>query len=241
VLYEKARVAVSATSIAAETARSLSRAQGGMIEFGFVGSPPGLHSPRAMQAFTEVHPGIEIRYRELPFPTCPTARWLAEVDVVACHMPPPDTGIWVKPLIDEERIVLVPRRHRLSTRQELAPEEVLDETFIGFDPSVDVEWAGFWSLDDHRGGPPERVTGDCAANPQEVLAALTMSDAITTVPASVSRVLPGFQGDVVSIPLTGAAPSRIALAGHEGRVNEVIEALLNFRGGPGLGADPPAS
>ncbi len=231
VLYEKARVAVAATSAAEETARSLARAQGGTIEFGFVGSPPGLHSPLVMQAFTEAYPEIEIRYRELPFPAGPTARWLAEVDVAACHVPPPEDGIWVKPLLSEDRVVLAPRRHPLSARARLTIEEVLDQTFIGFDPSVDADWAGFWSLDDHRGGPPAQITADCASNPQEVLAALAMSDAITTVPASVSRVISNFFAALVVIPLQGAAPSTIALAGHESRTNALIETLVGFRAG----------
>lgn len=245
VLYEKAKLAVAATNSAEETARSLARAQAGTIEFGFVGSPPGLHSPRAMQAFNDAYPGIEIRYRELPFPTSPTTRWLADVDVVACHLPPPGADIWVRPLMSEARVVLAPRRHRLSAREELKLEEVLEETFIGFAPAVDGEWAGFWSLDDHRGAPPEHVTGDCAANPQEVLAALAMSDAITTVPASVSRVISNFLATVAVIPLQGAAPSTIALAGHAGRANELIEILLGFPtdqlGDPGAGVAPPAA
>ncbi len=44
--------------------------------------------------------------------------------------------------------------------------------------------AGFWSLDDHRGGPPLQVTSDQASGPQEVLAPLAVREAITPVPAS---------------------------------------------------------
>jgi DNA-binding transcriptional LysR family regulator len=235
VLYEKARLAVAATNLAEDTAKSLVRAQGGTLEFGFVGSPPGLHSPRAMQDFIEAYPEIEIHYRELPFPTCPTAKWLGEVDVVACHTPPAEAGIWVRPLLSEPRVVLAPRRHPLSNRTELRLEDVLEEVFVGFDTTVDRDWAGFWSLDDHRGRPPERVTADSAANPQEVLAAVAMSEAITTVPASVSRVISNFLAPVAVIPLTDAEPSVIALAGHVGRGNHLVETLLGFRAEAGLG------
>ena len=33
----------------------------------------------------------------------------------------------------------------------MAALDVIDETFIGFSAAVDPDWAGFWSLDDHRG------------------------------------------------------------------------------------------
>jgi DNA-binding transcriptional LysR family regulator len=229
ILYGKAKLAVEETREAGELARSLARAQAGTIEFGFVGSPPGLHSPHAMQAFTDAYPEIEIRYRELPFPTSPTSRWLSEVDVAACHLPPVEEGVWVKPLISEPRVVLAPRRHHLAERAQLSVDDVLDERWIGFDAAVAPAWAGFWSLDDHRGCPPQLRTADAAANPQEVLAALAMSDAITTVPASVARVIANFLSAVAVIPLHGAAPSQIALAGHDGRTNQLVEKLLAFR------------
>ena len=230
-LYEKASLAVAANEDAAQTARSLARSQRGAIEFGFVGSPPGLDSPRALEAFALTYPEIEIHYRELPFPTLPTARWLADVDVVACHLPPADTDVWCRPLRSEPRMILAPRRHHLSSREQLSVAEVLDETFIGFDPAIDPDWAGFWSLDDHRGGAPSRLTGDRAANPQEVLAALAMSDAVTTVPSSVAGVILNVLTGVVLIPLLDAEHSNIVLAGHKGRHNPLVGTLVSFSAG----------
>jgi DNA-binding transcriptional LysR family regulator len=239
-LYEKARIAVEANEDAARTARSLGRSQSGTIEFGFVGSPPGLDSPRALEAFAERYPEIELHYRELPFPTVPTARWLADVDVAACHQPPPDPEVWFQPLRSEPRMILAPRRHPLSSREELTVADVLDETFIGLDPSIDPEWAGFWSLDDHRGSVPARSTGDAAANPQEVLAALAMSDAIAVVPSSVAGVILNVLTGVVPIPLIDAEPSQIVLAGHRGRHNPLVGTLVAFAAGDETAAPPGA-
>jgi len=232
VLYEKARLAVAASRDAAQTAKSLARAHSGTIEFGFVGSPPGLDSPEQLEAFTLAHPEIEIRYRELPFPRLPTAEWMADVDVVACHAPPPDPGVWMQPLRREPRMILAPRRHPLSERDELAVEEVLDEVYIGLAEGIDPSWAGFWSLDDHRGGPPERVTSDGAGNPQEVLAALAMSDAITAIPSSVAGIIVNLLSNLAAIPLLDAEPLEIVLAGHGGRGNPLIDTLMAFAGTP---------
>jgi len=228
VFLQKARTAVEAWTDALATAQSLARARQGRIEFGFVGSPPGLDSPGPLEAFAAVHPHIDLRYRELPFPTEPTSAWLAGVDLAGCSLPPADPEVWTYDLRSEDRIVLVPTRHSLAGRETLTVEEILDETFIGLHPLVAPSWAGFWSLDDHRGGPPAKVTSDQAAKPQEVLAALAVRDAITTVPATVARIVMSFPTGVLAIPLLGASPVQIVLAGRIDRRSALVDALLAF-------------
>ena len=227
-LYQTARRAVAAADDATVAARTLGRAATGTVAFGFLGAPPGQDSPEALQAFAEAYPGIEIRFHELPFPTLPTSAWLSDVDVAVCHLPPPDPQVWTMTLRAEPRAVLAPVRHPLAERHELSVAEVIDETFIGFHPSVAPAWAGFWSLDDHRGGPPGRITGDRVANPQEVAAALVVRRAITVVPASVGKLLGSFLREVVAIPLRDAAPALITLAGHEGQRNPLVAVIRSF-------------
>ena len=204
------------------------REQSGTIEFGFLGVPPGLHSPAPLSAFSLRHPLIDLRYRELPFPSFPTSSWLSEVDVAACHLPPADPRVWAEPLRAEPRVVLAPKHHPLAERDEVTVEELLDETFIGFHPSTDPAWAGFWSLNDHRGCPPKDLTADRAVNPQEVLASLAVRRAITTVPASVASVIVSVLPTVAAVPLLGADPCSIVLVGHEDRANESVSALVAF-------------
>jgi DNA-binding transcriptional LysR family regulator len=229
VFYKKALAAVAAVSEAEQTAQSLARARDGTIELGFLGVAPGLDSPGSLQEFAELHPNIEIRFRELPFPFLPMELWMSEVDVAVCHAPPADSGVWKQKLREEPRCVLAPRRHRLASRGELTVAEVIDEIFIGLHPQIEPGWAGFWSLDSHRGGPPRMVTGDRAANPQEVLAALAVRDAITTVPCSVAKVIPNVPaGGIVAIPLADAEPAVIELVGYEDRQNPLISAILAF-------------
>jgi DNA-binding transcriptional LysR family regulator len=227
-LYEKARVAVAANADALETARSLSRAKAGVIEFGFLGAPPGLDSPAALAAFGESHPNIQLRYRDLSFPTRPTSSWIADVDVAVCHAPPEDPAVWRQPLRSEPRVVLAPAHHPLARRAELDVADAIDERFISLHPSVDPTWAGFWSLDDHRGAPPRRTTGDAVINPQEILATLPARDAITTVPASVASVIVSILSTIVAVPLNDAEPSRIMLVGHKERSNPLVQAVVSF-------------
>jgi DNA-binding transcriptional LysR family regulator len=224
----KARAAVSAWADALSTAQSMARVRRGTIDFGFVGVPPGLDSPALLETFAQDYPEIDVCYRELAFPSALTSSWLADVDVAVCHRPPADANVWVRALRSEPRVVLAARRHPLAGRRELSVAEVLDEPFIGLHPSVDPAWAGFWSLDDHRGGSPRRLTADRAANPHEVLAALTMRDAITTVPNAVAKLVPDFLTGVVTIPLRDAHPATIVLVGHEDRANPLVASLLDF-------------
>jgi DNA-binding transcriptional LysR family regulator len=225
---DRARLAADAERDAFETARSLARDQSGTIEFGFLGAPPGLDSPVPLLAFSQQHPSIDIRFRELSFPVSPTSSWLAEVDVGVCHLPPPDPGVWAQLLRQESRVVLAPRQHPLAQADEVGVEDVLDETFIGFHPSTDPTWAGFWSLDDHRGTPPRRLTGDRAANPQEVLASLAVRSAITTVPASVARMIVSVLPGVTAVRLRGAQACSIMLVGHETKTNRLVSAIVAF-------------
>ena len=228
--YEKARLAVAASDQAVHTARSLARAQQGTIEFGFVGAAPGLDSPEQLQAFSRAYPDIDIRYTELPFPGSDTAMWLGGVDVAVCHAPPAHPEVWSHVLRHEPRVLLVPRRHRLAQRKELLVQDVLEETFIHLHPSVDSGWAGFWSLDDHRGRPPANVTSDRACNPQEVLAALAVRDGVTSVPASVAAVVVGAVTELAAVPVRDAAPTRIALVGHRRERNPLVSSLAAFAG-----------
>ena len=213
-----------------------------MVEWGFVVAPPGLHSPGPLKAFAATHPDVDIRYRELPFPFTPTRSWLSEVDVAVCHLPPADPKVWSRQLYREPRVVLAANGHPLAARSELTVAEVLDETFIGFHPATDAAWAGFWSLDDHRGAAPRSVTGDRAANGQEVLASLAVRTAITTAPASVAGVVTSSRTGVVTIPLSDAQPSDVVLVGREDRRSPSVEAVLAFLlaldGGPRTSPSP---
>jgi DNA-binding transcriptional LysR family regulator len=228
VFLVKARVAVSAWSDALATAQSMARVRRGTIEFGFVGVPPGLDSPALMETFAQDYPEIDVCYRELAFPSALPSSWLADVDIAVCHRPPTDRAVWTYMLRREPRVLLVSSRHRLAASRELSVADVLDETFIGFHPLVDPGWAGFWSLDDHRGEGPRRLTADRAANPHEVLAALTVRDAITTVPGAVAGLVPEFLAGVVTIPLRDAVPATIVMVGHEDRANPLVASVLDF-------------
>lgn len=223
-----ARRAIDAEDDAMQTAETLARAAHGELEFGFVGAPPGLDAPGPLTRFASEHPEIEIRYRELPFPGTSASLWLSEVDIAVCHLPPAHDDVWTQTVRVESRAVIVPYGHRLAERNQVTVSDVIDETFIGYHPSVDPNWAGFWSLDGHRGGPPERVTPDQVSAPQEVFAALAVRDAITTVPSSSAALLVNHVTGIRALPIPDAEPTTFVLAGRLDRRTPPVESFVAF-------------
>ncbi len=224
VFIEKARAVMAANEDAILTAASLARTEDGTIAFGYVGLPPASSDPGLVEAFTEAHPDIQLAPQELPYPSLPTASWLREVDATICSRPAADPNVAVQVLRAEPLIVLAPKGHPLAQRPELAVEELLDETFIGFHRSIDPAWAGFWSLDDHRGGPAPHIVGE-ATNEQHRFEMLAAGRGIATVPAYIAaivKVLPS----VVAIPLTDADPVIITLLARKDRQGRPVEALF---------------
>src|SRR5437763_12392834 len=115
----KARVAVAAQEEFVHTASMLARDQTQVVQFGFVAAPPTLHSRGPLKGLAEAYPEIEIRYREIRFPFAPTRSWLSEVDIAACHLPPPDPEVWSYRIRREPRVVLAAKGHPLAARDAL--------------------------------------------------------------------------------------------------------------------------
>jgi DNA-binding transcriptional LysR family regulator len=225
VFFEKARAAVLAEREALETGESLARGAEGSLVFGTVGLPPWLADAELVEGFTEARPGVEIRLKEIAFPFAPTASWLADVDVVISTALSPDANVWVDPLKTEPRVVLAATDHPLARRTELTVAEVLDETFTRSDSAVDAVWAGNWTLDEYRGGPPRNQVARSAASVQGTLAMISSGLAISTSPASQAVPIANAFAGVVAIPLRDASPMVLSLVGRNDRCSRLVEVL----------------
>jgi len=223
---EKARRALAASSDVLRTAQSLARAARGRIEIGFIGPPPMLNAPELFVSFADAHPEAEVSFRGLPFPTGSTVSWLKDVDVAFSHSPVPDPAVRDQLVRAEPRVVLAPSDHPLARSSELGVADVLDETYISYHPTVQPAWAGFHSLDDHRGGPPARTTADHVVTPLDILAIMASPRGVTTLPACdaaiIQRALPG----LAVIPLRDATPAMLSLTWRETIANPLVESLV---------------
>lgn len=225
----KARIALAADDDAAQTARWLARATRGAMDVGFVGPPPTLNAPALFTAFAESYPDAEISYRDLPFPSGPTLSWLEEVDVAFCHRPAAARDVEIQAVCVEPRVVIAHTSHPLAHRTELTVADVLDETFLSYHPDVQPTWAGFHSLDDHRGGPPRSTTVERAANTMQMGGIMASGRGITTLPRCdamlAQQVLP-----VMAIPLSDARPAVLSLTWRREIQNPLVQALVVFAG-----------
>jgi DNA-binding transcriptional LysR family regulator len=226
---EKARTVVETEHDAQLTAQSLTRAARGVVEVGFIGPPPGMTAPALFRTFAARHPEAEISFRELPFPRGATRSWLESVDVAFCQPPEPAEHIAVEHVRVEPRALLLATGHPLASDPQPSFEHALNETFISYHPTVQPQWAGFHSLDDHRGGPPQASTADRVATSLEMLGRLSRlgeEGAVTALPQTdaqlVAHVLPG----VTAVPLVDAAPATISLVWHAGDAHPLVQGLV---------------
>ena len=238
----KVRVALTALEDAELTVRALGRAATDTVEWGFIGSPPMVQAPEVFRAVAAAHPDLKISFRELSFPRGTTASWLREVDLALCYSPTPHPDIATLALRTEPRVVLAAKEHSLGRRAELTVADVLDETFCGSDPSLEPTRAGFWRLDDHRGGPAPNVTADRTVCPHETIAVVASGRAITVAPASnAANFLMGLPGvEVAAIPLRDAAPTVLTLVWRKDEPNPLVEAIVATAGSLADGDGRPA-
>ena len=225
VFLAKARAAVSAADDAMLTAQSLARVVGGTITIGYPGLPPWQVYPELAEAFAEGYPDVEIVTKELPFPSVPASSWLAEVDVAMVSPLKPDPLIWVEPLRDEPRGVLLSKEHRLAGRKLLAVQDVVDETFIGLDKACDPRWRGLWSMDDARGKSPKLVTIKPSASAQERFGMISSGQGITVVSLTHGSIIEAALPGVVAIPVQDLAPVTLSMVGRTDRLNPLVDAL----------------
>lgn len=222
----KARAAVATEQDAVLSAKTLSRSARGIVEIGFVGPPPTISAPELFAAFVDAHPQVELSFHDLPFPCGRTAAWLEEVDVAFCHAPDLDTRVQVLALRSEPRTVVAQKANPLAQGKTLELADVLDETFVSYHPDVQPAWAGFHSLDDHRGEPPRSMTVDSAATSLQMLGIMTARRAITTVPLCdaklAAQVIPG----LVALPVLDADPAMLSLVWRTDNPNPLVEALV---------------
>lgn len=221
----KARAALASEHEVEMTARALARAASGTLEVGFVGPPPVMSTPALFEAFAESYPGVEVCFRDVPFPRGPTRVWLEGVDVAFCHAPALDAGVCLQTVRREPRAVVAHRDHPLANEAELSVADVLDELFVSYHPQVQSAWAGFHCLDDHRGGSPAALTGHRVSTSLQMLGAMASGSAITTVPLADAQFAQQVLAQVEVIPLYDASPAVVSLVWHADNEHPLIRPL----------------
>ncbi|WP_081686152.1 LysR substrate-binding domain-containing protein [Candidatus Solirubrobacter pratensis] len=170
-------------------------------------------------------PDVLLDWRPDGFPTRDVPL-LDGADVGLFLEPPLEPGLGALTLDVSPMVVIVGAGHRLAGQGELCVADVLGEPFPG-GPRLHPGWNAFWTLDEHRGGPPVSTDDDVrtVAHGLEVIA---QGRAIGTIAASVVHGLdhPG----VVALPLRDGPMVTTRLVWRAADDNPLVRALVELAG-----------
>lgn len=209
----------------AAAVREASTAQDHAVTVGLVSGQmaAGQLTGAILNAFRSARPHTHIMVRELNFATQFSALDNGEVDVALIRLPAAHDRLVIRPLFDERRVLCLSRRHALSDAPSIAAETVLEQTMVGL-AGPSEEWSDFWLLNDLRGGPG-RTSGGQIATITDLKYTLILDNSLVMPVAECAWSMGLEDPGLRAVPLTGVAPSTIAVAYRRGEIRSDVAAF----------------
>jgi LysR family transcriptional regulator, benzoate and cis,cis-muconate-responsive activator of ben and cat genes len=190
-----------------------------------------------MARFASEHPSVRVELRGFDFDEFVAGLRGRHVDLAFIYLPLDDPEIATLPLVSEQRVVVLPRGHRLARCETLRPADLAEETFVTQPSSTPERWRDFWLLVDQIGAHP-KISPHVADKLDEWLLLIGRGEGIDTAPAVISRYY--LWPEVVFVPLVDAPPATLALAWRHDATNPLIFEFAKLaRGVAGLVAPSP--
>ncbi|WP_344680055.1 LysR family transcriptional regulator [Saccharopolyspora taberi] len=165
--------------------------------------------PAVRSRFTAAFPDAAVKLRQVGWEDASAGLADGSSDVAFVWLPIPDQERYRTVLVAEEpRLVAMPEGHRLATSEVVDFADLLDEPFLALPPSAGP-LRDYWLATDARGGRTPRI-GAVIASPDETYEALVDGRGICLLANGNAPLLT--RGDVVTRPVRGLSPSRLALA-----------------------------
>jgi DNA-binding transcriptional LysR family regulator len=187
-----------------------------------IGHGPGLIITPAVRELRHRHPGADVQTMYLrPDETRP-ALLGHRVDAAVARLPFQADGLDVTALYDEQRVVLVPRGHRLAGKESATIDDIADEPMPrvrGVDPLLEA----FWRIDPRPGGRPA-PDGPLIDTIEDKLELIAAGQAVTITAASFHVMRP----DLTMVPLSGVEPSHVVLATRARDRNGLVAAFRAY-------------
>jgi DNA-binding transcriptional LysR family regulator len=180
-----------------------------VLRIGYLASAANERTQPILASFRERRPDWRVELRQAGWDD-PIAG-LASGDVAAAflHLPfPRQADFATLILFSEPRCIAMSTTHPLAGRESLDFTEVLDEPFVAA-PAATGGFRDHWLAVEARGGRPARI-GAVTALPDDWLAAIASGDGIALAPESAARYYA--RPDIAYVPVTGVAPTVVALA-----------------------------
>jgi DNA-binding transcriptional LysR family regulator len=188
--------------------RETRRASSQVLRVGFLASAANEATPAIIAAFGARRPGWRVDMRQAAWSNPTAGLASGDVDAALVRLPFPGQEKWrVEVLLTEPRCVALPSTHRLSTRDEIAFEELWDEPFVSA-PLETGPWRDYWLAVDQRPGEPR--IGAVTEHPDDWLSAIANGYGVALAPESAARYYarPG----VTYRPVTGIPPTQVGIA-----------------------------
>ncbi len=186
-------------------------------------------------------PGITLNWKPVGFPM-PGRPLLGDADTGLFVEPPAEEGLDTLVIESSPMVVVMAVGHPLTRQHELSVADVLDQPFPNVQ-DLHPGWRTFWTLDEHRAGPPAFV-GNGVTSAAAAIEVVAGGGAIATLPAWAAGGLqhPG----VVSVPLRDGPAVTTRLVWRAADKDPVVRALADLaaawsaalRDRPGLGGAP---
>ena len=169
-------------------------------------------------------PTLRLTWRRLGFPKRELPL-LGGADVGLLLHPPPRPGVEALALDASPLVIVMAVGHRLAGNHALLVADVLGEPFPRGTADVDPEWSAFWTLDHHRGRPPESPD-DEIGDAEEGLEVVVSGGAIAMLPewAAAGLAHPG----VVTVPLIDGPQVETRLVWRSDDNRPIVRALVDL-------------
>jgi DNA-binding transcriptional LysR family regulator len=168
-------------------------------------------------------PNLSIDWKAVDYPR-EHRPLLDRADVGLFIEPPHEGGMEALVLETTTMVVMMAAGHRLARRAELRVPDVLHEVFPG-SASVHPEWRAFWTLDEHRGGPP-KFTEDDVSNATQGIAVVVSGRAVATTAASIVDGFP--HPGLVALPLEDGPRVETRLVWRSDNPNPALRDLVDL-------------
>lgn len=201
VFLDHARLALAQVEAATEGARRTGLTEMPTFAIGFLAGHEAW-LPNAMRILREEAPGVEFRLSSQSSPELALALMRGSLDVAFLRREEDVDGLGFKVLSEEPLIAMLPAGHRLTSRQAIRPQDLVEETYVSSataSPVVD----GIVKRYAKREGidlDPKFDAGSLSAT----ISMVVSTGGITLVPAYARELL---TPNVVSLPLEGVAPT----------------------------------
>ncbi|MBE1590662.1 LysR family transcriptional regulator [Nonomuraea angiospora] len=167
-------------------------------------------------------PGWDLRFRQVPWSDPTVGLGDGQVDVAVAWLPVPGHEYDWTVVSTEERWVALPADHPLAARPEVTLADLAGEAFVALPVSAGP-MRDFWLAGDQR--PAPAVVGAEAETAEEAFELVASGRAVVLVSAGNAELYR--RDDVVSRPVVGLPPSRLAVVWRRGDRRQAVRRLVD--------------